>query len=281
MGYPRISKSIFSLGAALMLMTWGLASVPAPGGHGQGHLLPAGSSTGQERVIRPIGEKVRVREKNARQEGSTWARVYGGSNAGGARDVRPTGDGGFIIASTLSESWWAYATDAWLIKVSASGRIEWQRRYGETESISSPSAVQQTSDGGYIVAGKIHFSNTSYFDGLIYKLAQTGRVEWARVYGGDREDELVSIQQTSDGGYIAAGSSEEWGSGWSDFWVLKIFADGNVDWQYRYGGEKSDQAYSVVQTGDGGYIVAGETDSFGDEYHDFWVLKLSSSGAVE
>ncbi|MFH1410946.1 MAG: hypothetical protein ABIG80_05300 [Patescibacteria group bacterium] len=234
----------------------------------------------QERVIRTDGYKKRVRERIVRQERRTWARVYGGSNSGGARDVRPTRDGGFIIASTLSSSW-GYSPDAWLIKVSPAGQIEWQREYGESESDCSASAVQQTSDGGYIVAGEIRFSDAEYSDGFVLKLTPTGDVEWARVYGGDKEDELASIQQTSDGGYIAAGSSGDWGGGWPDLWVLKVFPDGDIDWQYRYGGEGSDEAYSIAQTGDGGYIVAGDTDSFGDEYHDIWVLKLSSYGAVE
>jgi hypothetical protein len=280
MGFRRIIQCLLGLSSVLILLTGGLPSVSFPGGQGENSLSAVGSSAVQERVIRPDGYKKRMRERNVRRERRTWARVYGGSNASGAQDVRPTRDGGFIIASTLSQSW-GYSPDAWLVKVSSAGEIEWQREYGESESDSSARAVQQTSDGGYIVAGKIRFSDADYSDGFVFKLTSAGDIEWARVYGGDKNDELASIQQTSDGGYIAAGSSGDWGEGYPDFWVLKIFADGDIEWQCRYGGKKSDQAYSIAQTGDGGYIVAGDTASFGDEYSDVWVLKLSSSGAVE
>jgi hypothetical protein len=280
MGCRRIKKYLLGFSSFLIFMTGGLPSGSFPGRQGNSHLSIGGAFAGQERVIRLDGYKKRVRERDVRRERRTWARVYGGSNAWGAKDVRPTRDGGFIIASTLSSSW-GYSPDAWLVKVSSASQIEWQRRYDESESISSANAVQQTSDGGYIVAGKISFSHLDYSKGFILKLTPMGDVEWARAYAGDDGDELVSIQQTSDGGYIAAGSLGDWESGWPDFWVLKIFADGAVDWQFKYGGKGSDEAYSIVQTSDGGYIVAGETDSFGDEYHDIWVLKLSSSGDVD
>lgn len=85
---------------------------------------------------------------------------------------------------------------------------------------------------------------------------------WAATYGGVGADEALSIQQTSDGGYIVASYTESFGAGGGDFWVLKLKADGNVVWQKTYGGSDWDDALSIQQTSDGGYIVAGRTSSF-------------------
>jgi hypothetical protein len=108
---------------------------------------------------------------------------------------------------------------------------------------------------------------------------------WAKTYGGAQEDRANSIQQTSDGGYIVAGYTDSFGGG-RDSWVLKLRADGTLiddgtgtaAWQKRYGETDSDYAESVQQTSDGGYIVAGHTNSFGAVYDDFWVVKLDSYG---
>ena len=106
-------------------------------------------------------------------------------------------------------------------------------------------------------------------------------MEWQKTYGGDRYDKAHSIQQTGDGGYIAAGVTRSFGAGYSDLWVLKLGSDGAVQWQKTYGGSDwFDEANSIQQTSDGGYIVAGQTKSFGNAWSDFWVLKLNSDGSV-
>jgi hypothetical protein len=118
-------------------------------------------------------------------------------------------------------------------------------------------------------------------DFWLLKLKSDGAVSWQKRYGGAGRDEAHSIQQTSDGGYIVAGSTYSFGAGDYDFWVLKLKSEGSVAWQKRYGGGRDDSAYSIHQTNDGGYIVAGWTDSFGaGDYLDFWVLKLKSDGTI-
>ncbi|HHT9118139.1 MAG TPA: hypothetical protein ACFYD1_05875, partial [Candidatus Hypogeohydataceae bacterium YC38] len=104
---------------------------------------------------------------------------------------------------------------------------------------------------------------------------------WAAIYGGANEERAYSIQQTSNGGYIVAGWTRSFGAGEADAWVLKLKADGTVEWQKTYGGVKDDMAYSIQQTSDGGYIVAGGTKSFGAGEADAWVLKLRADGTVE
>ncbi|MHC4197180.1 MAG: hypothetical protein ACYSRP_04600 [Planctomycetota bacterium] len=144
-------------------------------------------------------------------------------------------------------------------------------------------SIQQTSDGGYIVAGETSALNAEgkeMIDTLVLKLSADGTVEWRRSYGGSKRDMISSIQQTSDGGYVAAGLTSSFGVETRNCWVLKLSRDGTVEWQKTYGGYGWDEANSIRQTGDGGYIVAGVTGSFGEELA-FWVLKLGSDGTVE
>jgi hypothetical protein len=118
------------------------------------------------------------------------------------------------------------------------------------------------------------------------RLNSTGSVIWQKVYGGSDNDIASFIKQTSDGGYIMVGSTESFGAGIYDHWVLKLDSNGNVGpgypgtWQKTFGGSSSEYATTIQQTADGGYIVVGETDSFGDVFGDAWVLRLNSTGSV-
>lgn len=137
--------------------------------------------------------------------------------------------------------------------------------------------------GGYIVAG-----NTRSFGALfeeipdiwVLKLRVDGSVDWQKRYGGGYWENALSIQQTNDGGYVVAGWTTSFSRGY-DAWVLKLTADGTVEWQKAYGGGGSDDAESIQQTIDGGYILAGDTESFGAGEADFWVLKLKSDGSMD
>ena len=157
---------------------------------------------------------------------------------------------------------------------------QWARTYGGL-SFESAHSIQQAGDGGYIVAGFTLAYGAGGHDFWIVKLSSTGDIEWQKAYGGSSYDDAHSIQQTSDGGYIVAGETESFGAGQDDFWVLKLSSTGDIEWQKTYGGSSNDRAYSVRQTGDGGYIVAGETSSYGAGGYDFWVIKLSSNGEIE
>jgi uncharacterized delta-60 repeat protein len=142
------------------------------------------------------------------------------------------------------------------------------------------SSIQQTTDGGYIVAGNTQSFGAGVDDFWILKLNSDGTIAWQKTYGGTNTDWARSIQQTSDGGYIVAGETWSFGAGEWDYWVLKLNSDGTVAWQKTYGGSSSDYANSIQQTSDEGYIVAGETWSFGAGEYDYWVLKLNSDGTV-
>ncbi|MHA2635190.1 MAG: InlB B-repeat-containing protein [bacterium JZ-2024 1] len=155
----------------------------------------------------------------------------------------------------------------------------WARTYGWADG-DWAGFIQQTSDGGYIVAGDTYSFGAGSRDIWVLKLDANGNVLWQKTYGGANWDGADSIQQTSDGGYIVAGSTYSFGAGYRDIWVLKLDANGNVLWQKTYGGGNWDRAYSIQQTSDGGYIVAGDTYSFGAGSSDIWVLKLDANGNI-
>jgi hypothetical protein len=166
-----------------------------------------------------------------------------------------------------------------ILKLSSNGEIEWQKTYGG--SWDDVRSFQQTIDGGYIVAGWTGSFGAGGDDIWILKLSSTGDIEWQKTYGGSEYDRALSVQQTSDGGYIIAGKTDSFGAEGGDTWVLKLSSAGEIEWQKTFGGSSDDYASSIQETSDGGYIIAGKTDSFGAGGDDTWVLKLSSAGEIE
>ncbi len=194
-----------------------------------------------------------------------------------ASSIQQTSDGGYVMAGdTLSFDADDYYAP-WVLKLDGSGNVQWQKMYGGTSG-DHVSSIQQTSDGGYVMAGATHS-----FEGDVWvlKLNPDGTVAWQRTYGGSDTDWASSIQQTSDGGYIVAGYTDSFGAGDSAAWVLKLDGSGNVQWQKTYGGTSGEGVDSIQQTQDGGYVMAGDTYSFGAGGSEAWVLKLDGSGNVQ
>jgi len=209
-----------------------------------------------------------------------WARTYGGSYYDFGRYIKQTSDGGYIVAGE-TYSFHTGPEDVWILKLSSTGAIEWQKIYGGSDR-DCANSIQQTSDGGYIVAGFTLSFGAGACDIWILKLTSIGAIEWQHTYGGSGPDYAYSIQQTSDGGYIVAGSVFFYDPKELEALVLKLDSYGNIEWQRTYGGWDSDCAYSIQQTSDGGYVVAGLTDSFGaGGFDNIWVLKLTLIGSIE
>jgi hypothetical protein len=208
-----------------------------------------------------------------------WQKTYGGASNDRGLSIQQTTDGGFVIAGG-TYSFGAGDWDFWVLKLDTSGNVAWQKTYGGTnEDIAF--FLKQTSDGGYVVAGHTYSFGAGNYDFWVLKLDASGNVTWQKTYGGASADAALSIQQTTDGGFVVTGWTESFGAGSYDLWVLKLDASGNVQWQKTYGGTDSERAYSIRQTTDGGFIVAGWTGSFGAGGWDSWVLKLDASGTVQ
>lgn len=210
----------------------------------------------------------------------SWARTYGGILNGGAKSIQQTDDGGYIVAGYDTSLLGPTGYDFWILKLSSSGRTEWQKTYGGNGPDRALS-IQQTIDGGYVIAGYISPSTLAERGFCVLKLDSAGDIEWQRAYGGSDEDWPTSIQQTSDGGYIIAGITTSFGAGDYDFWILKLSASGDIEWQKAYGGSSFDSAQAIQQTSDGGFIIAGYTSSFGAGGSDIWILKLNHLGDIE
>ncbi|NIN53121.1 MAG: hypothetical protein GTO23_08195, partial [Nitrososphaeria archaeon] len=208
-----------------------------------------------------------------------WQHTYGGSGDDVAYVVQETSDEGYITAG-YTYSFGAGEADYWILKLTSEGVVEWQFTYGGIgDDIAS--FIQETSDGGYVVTGYTHAYGVQTSDIWILKLTSEGELEWQHDYGGAGNDKSYSVQQTSDGGYIVAGSTQYLGSLDLDFWVLKLTSAGFFDWQSIYGGYGDDVAYFAQETSDDGYIVAGDSNSFGFKESELWVVKLNSLGSIE
>jgi hypothetical protein len=202
-----------------------------------------------------------------------WTRTYGGNSLDRGYCVQQTTDEGYIIAGVTS-SFGAGDADLWLIKTDVGGYQQWNKTYGGYDGEWAYS-VEQTSDGGYIVAGCTGSFGVGLFDGWIIKTDSNGDSLWTKVIGGIENDILTSVQETSDGDFIFAGETSSFGAIWNDAWIVKTNADGDILWMKVIGGQFTDFSSMIQQTTDGGYIVVGATESFGSgNFRDVWLIKL-------
>jgi len=208
-----------------------------------------------------------------------WQHMYGGSGDDAAYAVQETSDEGYIVAG-YTYSFGAGESDYWILKLTSEGDVEWQFTYGGVGD-DTANSIQETSDGGYVVTGYTHAYGSQTSDIWIIKLTSEGDVEWQYFYGGSGDDKSYSVQQTNEGGYVVAGSTQYLGWDDLDFWILKLTSDGFFDWHRIYGGSGNDVAYFIQETSDEGYIVAGDSNSFGSKESELWVLKLTSFGGIE
>jgi hypothetical protein len=185
-----------------------------------------------------------------------WSRTFGGVGIDFAESVQQTFDEGYIVAGTSNSH--GSSTNAWLIKTDDNGILERDQVYGGSDSLEQFSSVKQTDDEGYIAVGYTNSSGVSNDFWLVRVNSTLGTV-WSRTYGGLDDDYGVSFDKTSDGGYILAGSTYSSVDTSPDFLVVKTDINGNSDWSQIYGTDDTDQAHSVIETKDGGYIVAGYT----------------------
>jgi uncharacterized repeat protein (TIGR02543 family) len=208
-----------------------------------------------------------------------WAVTFGGAGTESALCVQQTSDGGYILGGYTSSSG-AGSYDFWILKLDADFQYEWEVTYGGTLSDQAYS-IQETSDGGYIVAGETVSYGPANGNMWIMKLDSVGNRVWQRYYGGVNHDTACSIRETSDGGFIVGGYTDSFGAGDYDALVLKLNSDGSLNWHKTYGGTGREYCRSIRETGDGGYIMTGLTSSSGAGGDDVWVVKFSSSGAID
>jgi hypothetical protein len=205
-----------------------------------------------------------------------WNKTYGGTNREYAYALVQTSDGGYALAG-CTYSFGAGSADFWLVKTDSTGNMMWNKTYGGT-SYDLAYALVQTSDGGYALAGYANSFGAGSDDFWLVKTDSAGNMQWNKTYGGTILDEACALVQTSDGGYALAGRTASFGAGRTDFWLVKTDSTGNMQWNTTYGGTWDDVVFALVRTSDGGYALAGQTNSFGAGSDDFWLVKTDSAG---
>ena len=155
----------------------------------------------------------------------------------------------------------------------------WTKVYGGS-SADGAYSIQQTKDGGYIVAAHVNSFGAGLHDVYLIKTDAKGDTVWTRIYGGTNEERLRAVQQTTEGGYILVSETLSFGAGSADVYLIKTDSSGNLMWTKTYGGSSSDYGYSVRQTLDGGYIIAGYTSSFGAGTSDVYLIRTDNNGDI-
>ncbi len=241
-----------------------------------------------------------------------WERSFGGNALDAVTTAAVTSDGGFILGglswsgaagNKTSPNFGSY--DYWLIRLAADGTKLWDTSFGGSAEDQLES-VLQTADGGFLLAGTSQspisgnktsprFDATPYTADLwVVRTDAQGNKLWDRTYGGTMTEGNAALAPAADGGFLLGGTSrsgldgnkETDSFGWSDFWVLRLNDNGDILWQRSFGGADFDNLRSITPTGDGGYLLAGESTSwpggnktsanFGS--YDYWIVRIDSAG---
>ena len=201
-----------------------------------------------------------------------WTKTFGGTSVDYGISIAQTDDGGYIIAGGTG-SFGAGSIDVYLIKTDANGDAIWTNTFGGT-SVDYGHSVAQTDDGGYIITGHTESFGAGGNDVYLIKTDANGDSLWTKTFGGTDDDYGHSVAQTDDEGYIIAGYTWSFGPGWSAVYLIKTNANGDTLWTKTFGGSYGDYGYSVAQTDDEGYIIAGKTNSFGAGGEDVYLIKM-------
>lgn len=237
-----------------------------------------------------------------------WERCYGGTLNETANSIIQTTDGGYLVAGytnsaddDVSKS--GVGEDIWILKLAANGDISWSKTYGGNNDDEAYSIVANGSS--YLVAGMSkssnisgHHGNAGSSDDWVFEIDNTGTQLWSKLLGGSGDDEAHAINATADGGVIIGGFSNSsdgdisGNHGNNDYWIVKLNAAHNIDWQQSFGGSYDDYAYDVEQTTDDGFIISGYTmsndgnvtDFHGDpndDFGDYWLIKTDKDGSLQ
>jgi hypothetical protein len=207
---------------------------------------------------------------------SLWSKEYGGSLDDMAYAVDQASDSGFIIAGA-TYSFGAGRPNVYAVRTDAQGDTLWTRTYGGADEDYAFS-VAATRDSGFMLCGWTRSSGAGMADIYLVKTDARGDTEWTRTYGGADDEYGHGVRQTADGGYIVGGSTLSFGAGLADFYLVRLDSSGDTLWTRTYGGDTSDLGHSVELAEDGGFMLAGQTSSFGAGSWDAWLVRTDSLG---
>lgn len=209
----------------------------------------------------------------------TFSKEYGGNFDEDGRWMEQTADSGFIMVGG-TETYSSGQSDIWLVRTDAYGNVLWNKSYGSTQ-FDFANMVRNTRDGGFVIAGFTGSYGAVNNDGWIIKTDGSGNVQWTRMIGDTGIQELEAIVQTTDGGYAALGINYTAGTQYYDMWLVRLNANGTVRWQKNIGGQSFEIGNSLQQTPDGGFVLSGQSYSYGPADGDYVLYKTDSVGNLQ
>jgi formylglycine-generating enzyme required for sulfatase activity len=323
-GFPTLTSSPDANGSAGQNFSYQILAGKSPAAYGAAG-LPAGLSVNAATglisgTVNAVGDhNVTISAANAAGTTSmtlslhflfsTWDKRFGGTESDVARDVIATADGGYLLVGDSNSTAGGDRNqtsrgdrDYWAVKIDARGAKVWDKRFGGSESDVARDVIA-TADGGYLLVGNSESgaegdrseATRGSSDFWAVKIDANGSKVWDKRFGGSESDVARDVIATVDGGYLlvgdsnstAGGDKNQTSRGGHDYWVVKIAADGSKLWDKRFGGSGNDYCKSVVATSDGGYLLAGHSDSNlgGDKSEtsrggvDMWLVKIDANGS--
>jgi gliding motility-associated-like protein len=235
-----------------------------------------------------------------------WERSFGGTGYESARDVVQTADGGYMVLGETNSTdggviaGYGGTKDIWLLKISPTGTLEWQKRYGGS-GLDIGNHIETTPDGSYLIAassssndGDIrgNHSTGTYTDGVLIKINASGVLQWSRCYGGTKNEELFDIEVINGITFLAGFTNSIDGDippnqKNYDMWLLAIDGNGNKVFSKIYGGSQNDVAYTMCRGADGSLTLAGYTTSTDGDVsgarggQDYWIINVDQRGQLK
>lgn len=204
-----------------------------------------------------------------------WTRNYGDTGDEYGRTIIPTSTGDFLIAGSMQQIGLVY-TDQYIVMIDSDGNFQWSNFYPFTDDQAAYSALQVTD--GYLLLGYTDQTGGGDDDVLLTKIDTGGELLWQKTYGGIRDDRGTQLVEDTDGNILILGYTHSFSDGYRDAYLIKVDRLGEVIWETYYGGNQDDTPRDLVLHSQGGYLLAGSSESYGDGYSDMWLLRL---GEVE
>lgn len=214
-----------------------------------------------------------------------WTRMFYNDLTGVLRSIAATADGGFVLGGWSGDGYHG-DVNYWMVKTDSLGNTEWSRNYGGW-NWDEGTDVAQTPDGGFVISGSTLSYGPGGFDYWVVKTDAAGDTQWTRAYGGRGDDECFALDITDDGGFLLGGASFSFART-VGMWVVKLDSAGNQLWDRPFYGtgpshtDSSAGCEDVVQTSDGGYIIAGTNRTRGTLLEsDIFLVRLGPEDTLQ
>jgi uncharacterized delta-60 repeat protein len=204
-----------------------------------------------------------------------WQKTYGGKDNDRFSAIAPAGDGWLVAGAT--SSFGAGDADLSVVRLGSDGAVVWQKAIGGQAS-DYASSILPTEDGGWLVSGSTTSSGAGDYDAWVGAFTAQGELIWQKTYGGAADDFAEVLAAAPEGGFTFLGETHNAGQGGSDAWLLSAGSDGEPRWQKTFGDQDDDSVDALMATSDGGYVLAGWTESYNSQGPDAWALKVDGEG---